>query len=190
VTFIRPAFFLGWVAVAGILVAATPVLAAKPDPADYPLRVHILKDTAQSRHIREGKSMSDEPDYVDGMGVADLFEGGVPQGFSFSYSCVDGLRASSGYGTYPARWKKKQKTLEVLVPQPGKPWNLQTCPLQVELRPGMVFYWKNGSLAEESGAALKNWMMKHQYDPENEKVDPVMAPGESEDSDSPLAGPN
>lgn len=176
--------------VAGCLALATPALAGKPDPADYPLRVHILKDTAQTRHTRESKTTTEDPDYIDGMGVADLFEGGVPQGFTFSYSCVDGLQASSGYGTYPARWKKKQKTLELLVPQPGKPWNLETCSLQTELRPGLVFYWRNGKLAEESGAALKDWMVKHQYDPEKDQMDPVMASGESDAADSPLADPN
>ncbi|MGD0632210.1 MAG: hypothetical protein ABR987_23035 [Terracidiphilus sp.] len=186
----RLIFLLGLGTVAGCLALSTPALAAKPDPADYPLRVHILKDTAQSRHARESKNLSDTPDYIDGMGAADLFERGVPQGFTFSYSCVDGLKASSGYGTYPARWKKNEKTLEVLVPQPGKPWNVETCSLKAELRPGLVFYWKNGILAEESAGLLKDWMVKHQYDPEKERVDPIMAPGESDDTDSPLVDPN
>jgi hypothetical protein len=186
----RPVFLLSLGAVAGCLALSLPALAGKPDPADYPLRVHILKDTARSRNALASKTKAEDPDYIDGMGVADLFESGVPQGFTFSYSCVDGLQASSGYGTYPARWKKKQKTLEVLVPQPGKPWNLETCSLQAEMRPGLVFYWKNGKLAEESGAALKEWMVKHQYDPEKEKVDPIALPGESDSTDSPLADPN
>jgi hypothetical protein len=184
----RLAFLTGLVA--GWLTVSTPALAGKPDPADYPLRVDILKDTAKSRHTHDGNSMSGEPDYVDGMGVADLFENGEPQGFTFSYSCLDGLKASSGYGTYPARWKKKQKTLEVLVPQPGKPWNLEACSLQSELRPGLVFYWKNGSMGEESSAALKEWMAKHKYDPEREIADPIILPGESGATDSPLADPN
>jgi hypothetical protein len=183
-------FLFGLVTGAGFLALSIPALAGKPDPADYPLRVHILKDTAQTRHTRESKTTTEDPDYIDGMGVADLFEGGVPQGFTFTYSCVDGLQASSGYGTYPARWKKAQKTLELLVPQPGKPWNLQTCSLRAELRPGLVFYWRNGKIAEESGAVLKEWMVRHQYDPETDKVDPIALPGESDSADSPLADPN
>jgi hypothetical protein len=186
----RLVFFFGLGAIAGSIALSTPAFAGSPDPADYPLRVHILKDTAQTRNTREPQHNGDSPDYIDGMGVADLFENGEPHGFTFSYSCIDGLKASSGYGTYPARWKKKLKTIEVLVPQPGKPWNLETCSLQAELRPGLVFYWTNGKLAEESAAALKDWMVKHKYDPEKEMVDPISLPGESEDAGSPLEDPN
>jgi len=186
----RLVFFFGLGAVAGCLAQSVPALAGKADPADYPLRVHILKNTARSRNTREPQHLGDSPDYIDGMGVADLFESGEPQGFTFSYSCVDGLKASSGYGSYPARWKKAQKTLELLVPQPGKPWNLETCSLQAAMRPGLVFCWKNGNIAEESGAVLKEWMVKHQYDPEKDKDDPVMLPGETEAADSPLADPD
>jgi hypothetical protein len=152
-------------------------MAGGPDPADYPLRVHVLKNTTQSRHARESKSFSDTPDYVDGMGVADLFEGGEPQGFEFSYSCIGGLKASSGYGSYPARWKKKGKALEILVPQAGKPWNLETCGLHAEMRPGLAFYFQNGKVAEESAKLLKDWMMKNQYEPEKDQNDPVSPDG-------------
>jgi hypothetical protein len=161
----------------GCLALSTAVMAGGPDPADYPLRVHVLKNTTQSRHARESKSFSDTPDYVDGMGVADLFEGGEPQGFEFSYSCIGGLKASSGYGSYPARWKKKGKALEILVPQAGKPWNLETCGLHAEMRPGLAFYFQNGKVAEESAKLLKDWMMKNQYEPEKDQNDPVSPDG-------------
>lgn len=179
--------------VVSCLALSTAVLAGGPDPADYPLRVHIFKYTSQSRHAREGKHWSDAPDYVDGMGVADLFESGTPQGFEFSYSCMGGMKASGGYGTFPARWKKRDKTLEILLPETGKPWNLEACQLHAEMRTGLVFFWKNGKLAEEAAAVLKEWMIKHEYDPEKDKVDPVMAAGESDGSDgrgdSPLYSP-
>jgi hypothetical protein len=117
-----------------------------------------------------------------------VFENSEPRGFQFSFSCVDGLQASGGYGTYPARWKKRDKTLEILVPQKGKPWNQETCELQAEMRPGLVFFWRNGAIAEEAAAVLKAWMTKHQYDPEKGKDDPAMAVGETVapgDSDDP-----
>jgi hypothetical protein len=162
------------------LAVSTTALAGGPDPANYPLRVHIMKFTSQPRHPREGKRQFDAPDYVDGMGVADLFENGEPRGFKFSYSCIGGMKASGGYGNFPARWKNKDRTLEILLPETGKPWNLDSCSLQSEMRTGLVFYWKNGVLAEESAAILKDWMVKHQYDPEKDKDDPVMAVGESD----------
>jgi hypothetical protein len=169
----RRALLCGLGGVVGCLALAATVMAGGPDPADYPLRVHIFKFASQPRHGRESKSLSDGPDYVDGQGVADLFENGVPRGFMFSYSCMDSLRDSGGYATFPARWKKKEKTLEVLLPEAGKPWNNVTCNLRTEMRPGLAFCLRNDEVVEESAAVFKDWMVKHQYDPEKGKDDPL-----------------
>lgn len=174
------------------LAIQTPALAARHDADGFPLRVHILKFISQPRDTRSGPNRTDSLDSVDGRGVADLFENGDPQGFTFSYSCVDGVKASGGYGSFPARWKKQQKVLEVLIPETGKPQNLETCALRTEMRPGLAFCWKNGAVAEESAAILKQWMVKHKYDPESGRVDPIFAPGESaeaEGDDPQLLGP-
>ena len=88
---------------------------------------------------RQGRTFSDTPDYLEGQGAADVFEGGVPMGFLFKYSCTEPLRASEAYASYPARWKKRDKTLVILLPEPGKPWNLDPCDLVVETRPGLAF---------------------------------------------------
>jgi hypothetical protein len=170
----RRTFLVGLVAVVGSVALSTAVLAGGPDPADYQLRVHVLKNTSQPRNARASKSLSDAPDYVDGRGVADLFENGEPRGFEFGYSCIGGLKASGGYGTYPARWKKRDKVVEILVPQAGKPWNLDSCGLRTEMRSGLVFYFNNGQVAEEAAKLLKEWMIKHQYDPEKDLSDPVI----------------
>ena len=170
---VRRVLLFGLSAVAGCLAVSTAALASSHDPADFPLRVNILKYTPNSRHSRERKSNSDGPDYVDGMGVADLFENGEPRGFQFSSSCIDTLRASSGYETFPARWKKREKSLEILVPESGKPWNWEFCELRPEMRTGSVFYWNEGSVAAEAAALLKDWMVKHHYDPEKGLDDPA-----------------
>jgi hypothetical protein len=175
--FMRRAFLFGLGVVAGCLALSTVVQAGGPDPADYPLRVHVLKNTSQPRNTRENKNLSDSPDYVDGQGVADLFENGEPRGFQFSYSCIGGLKASSGYGTYPARWRKREKTLEILVPREGKSWNLDSCGLRTEMRPGLVFYFRNGQIAEESAKLLKDWMVQYKYDPEKDLSDPAIEGG-------------
>lgn len=185
----RHFFILGLTAVAACLAVSTAALAVKPDPDDYPLRVHILKFMTRASASREPKHPSDAPDYVSGMGVADLFENSEPRGFQFSFSCIDGLKASSGYANFPARWKKKDKTLEILLPETGKPWNLTPCQLQAEVRPGLAFYWKDSKIAEEPAAVLRDWMVKHHYDPEKNREEPVMLPGESDTDDSPLASP-
>ncbi len=167
---LRRALFCG---VATLLAFSTAAMAGGPDPANYPLRVHIFKYVSQSRHSREPKSLSDGPDYVDGQGVADLFENGEPRGFEFSYSCMDSLRESGGYSTLPARWKKKDKSLEILLPEAGKPWNNVSCVLRTEMRTGLVFCLRNDSIAEEAAAVFKDWMVKHQYDPETGKDEPL-----------------
>jgi hypothetical protein len=155
------------------MVFSSAVMAGGPDPENYPLRVHIFKFVSQSRHGRESRTMSDSPNYVDGQGLADLFENGEPRGFMFGYSCMDSLRTSGGYATFPARWKKKEKTLEVLLPEAGKPWNNVSCDLRAEMRPGLAFCLRNDEVAEESAAVFKDWMVKHQYDPEKGKDDPL-----------------
>jgi hypothetical protein len=160
------------------LAIPTVALAGGPDPANYPLRVHVMKFNAQQRETRDSKSDSGLSDYVSGMGVADLFENGEPRGFQFTFSCIGGMKASGGYGTFPARWKKRDKTLEILLPETGKPWNMRACELHAEIMPGLVFYWRKGALAEEAANVLKEWMVKHQYDPEKDMNDPVMAAGE------------
>ena len=173
---------------AGYLVFSGVVLARGPDPADYPLRVHILKNSSRSRHGRESKSFSETPDYLDGEGGADLFERGQPLGFQFKYSCIDPLRASEAYATNPARWKKSDKTIEILVPQPGKPWNLEGCDLQVVmLRPGLAYFWNpdDERVVEESAAKFKEWIMKHQYDPEKDLNDPIGLNGEPSGPEEP-----
>jgi hypothetical protein len=180
---------------AGLLVSSAVVLARGPDPADYPLRVHILKNSSRSRHTRESKSPSDMPDYLDGEGGADLFENGQPEGFEFRYSCLEPLRASGAYGTYPARWKKRDKMLEILIPQAGKPWNMETCELQVAMRPGLAYFWndEDDRVVEESTAKFREWMVKHHYDPEKDMDDPVdlaTDPGGAEGPGSSSSQPN
>jgi hypothetical protein len=190
VPFMRLVVIFALSAAAGCLTVSMPIMAGKPDEAKFPLRVHIMRFVAQPSHSRDPKGLSDPPPYANGMGLADLFEDGEPRGFQFTYSCTATMQASGAYSTFPARWKRKDKTLEILLPQAGKPWNSESCDLKAEVQDGLVYYWKNGSLAEEAAAVLKAWMVKHQYDPENGKEEPVLAAGESATSDPQLAGPD
>src|SRR5260221_12478711 len=104
---------------AGLILPATVVQGRGPDVADFPLRVHVLKNLASARPDRGGKFAAEEPASMVGNGAADLFEGGEPMGFQFKFSCTQPLRPSEGYATYPARWKKRGKTLDVLLPERG-----------------------------------------------------------------------
>lgn len=157
---------------AGLLSSSTVALARTPNPGDYPLRVHILKNVVRPNadNAYAARNPENMADYINGQGAADLFENGQPQGFMYTYSCIEPLRASEGYASYPARWKKKDKTLEILVPRAGKPWLMETCDLQVAMRPGLAYFWNDddGSVKEEPAADFKAWMVKHRYDPERD----------------------
>lgn len=180
--------FVLFSALAVCFTTAMPALAGSPDESRYPLRVYIFRFAVQPSHNREPKHPFEMPDYVSGMGQADLFENGEPRGFQFNYSCVVEMRASGSYATFPARWKKRNKTLEILLPEQGKSDSLEACDLEADMMPDQVFFWKNGAVQVESSALLKSWMVKHKFDPESSDELPVMAADEPEGSD-PLLSP-
>jgi hypothetical protein len=106
---------------------------------------------------------------VDGEGRVNLFENGEPQGFDFRYQCGSRMMNSAGDETFKARWKKPGKELEMLLPAMAG-----TCNLKVEMKEGVAFRRrKDGALIEVPAAKFKEWMIKHQYDPEHGKDVPM-----------------
>jgi hypothetical protein len=154
---------------AGCLLFSTVALAGGHNAAEYPLRVHIYQVGGVSHYYSPTRSL----DLVDGEGRANLFENGEPLGFDFSYRCEERLKDSAGYETYLARWKKPNQTLEILLPQFGKPGAYDSCELKVLMKDSMVYHKHNGLLGEEPAAHYKEWMEKVQYDPEHGKNEPV-----------------
>jgi len=164
--------------------------AAAPDPGKYPLRVFVFRFANRAASGREPKHPQDMKDYTSGMGQGDLFENGAPLGFQFTYSCIVDMRSSVGYETFPARWKKKGKTLEILLSELKKADNVDTCEMQADFTPGQVYIWKNGGVAAEPAEKLKAWMVKHQFDPENGAEEPMLKAGDTEtESSDPLLAP-
>jgi hypothetical protein len=152
---------------AGCFVLSTAVLAGGHNAADYPLRVHIFQYNGHSHYAYHSLDM------VDGEGRANLYENGEPRGFDFSYHCMDRLRTSAGFETYMARWKKPGKEIEILLPVFGKPGAMEGCSLLVDMKDNMAYARHNGLLGEEPSAKFKEWMIKHDYDPEHGKNEPV-----------------
>jgi|ERR1035441_2102997 hypothetical protein len=159
---------------------STTVLAGR-NLAEYPLRVHIFQFNGYS-HYAYGTV-----NYVDGEGRANLYENGEPRGFDFKYRCGERLRGSAGFESYPAKWKKPGKELEVLLPQFGKPDSYDTCDLVVLMKSDTVYHRSNGLLGEESAAKYKEWMVKHQYDPEHGKDLPLASAPEPASGQNPGA---
>jgi hypothetical protein len=134
--------------------------------ADYPLRVHIFNRNEttfyQNRLAEEAK----------GEGRANLFENGSVHGVEFTFDCEQKLKASFGYETYPAKWKKPGQELTVLFPVFGKSNAYFTCNLKTAVK-DYAFAAHNGSLGSEPPDQFKAWMVKHDYDPEHGKNMPT-----------------
>ncbi len=147
------------------MAAAPVVLAESHNPADYPLRIHIYRRAEttfyHNRQTEEAK----------GEGRANLFEGGEPKGVDFQFECDTKLQTSSGFETFPAKWKKPGQELVILQPQFGKS-GFDTCHLKVMVK-DFVYVARNGNLTTEPANLFKQWMTRHEYDPEHGKNMPV-----------------
>lgn len=168
VNFMRRFLLCALATCAFALLASTTASAGKWSATDFPLRVSIFQFNGHSRYAMGTL------DAVDGEGRANLFENGEPRGFDFAYQCHIRLMGSDGYETFMARWKKPGRELEVLMPVlGGKASDMNTCNLKVTLKDGTAYYRRNGVLAVETSAQYKDWMSKHDYDPEHGKNQPT-----------------
>jgi len=165
----RRIYFCAVIVLAGCMGFSSSARAAGHNLADYALRVHIFQFDSNS-HYKQGTL-----DAVDGEGRANLFENGRPRAFDFSYQCTERIMALTAYETYPARWKKVDRTLEILLPLMGKPGSFNACELKVAMK-DTAYFRHNGLLGEEPATVYKAWMDKHQYDPEHGKNEPLMPP--------------
>jgi hypothetical protein len=173
---------------AGCLMLIVSAQAAKFNPADYPLRVHIIERNGTRHYHGMGGGLS-TMDGVDGLGQGNLFENGQPRGFDFNYDCRQPITPQSAYETFFARWKKQDRELEIVMPvMGGNPGDMNSCDLKVAMKPDTVYFFRNGGLAEESVAEFKAWMTKHQYDPEHGKNEPVNAPPSAQEPAAPAGG--
>jgi len=136
------------------------------NPADYPLRIHIYRRNEttfyHNRQTEEAK----------GEGRANLFEGGEPRGIDFQFECDTRLQTSSGFETFPAKWKRPGQELVILQPRFGKS-SYDTCKLKVMVK-DFVYLIHNGNLTTEPADVFKQWMTKHDYDPERGKNTPTL----------------
>ena len=148
------------------LLAPAAMFADSKNPADYPLRLHILgrNQTTFLEH-----RITDE---AKGDGRADLFQNGEAHGVDFTYDCSDKVRASFGYETYPAKWKKPGQELTVLLPVFGKTGTFFTCNFKTDVK-NFAYNMRDGRIGQESVDQYKAWMVRVNYDPEHGKDVPV-----------------
>jgi hypothetical protein len=169
----RRVLLLCLIGMLGLALLSTAASAGSRNPAYYPLRVHIFQFNGYS-HYYHGGDYINSLDQVDGEGRANLYENSQPHAIDFSYHCSHRLMVSPGFETYIARWKKPERDLEILLPvMGGKPGEMNSCDLMVNVKPDSAYYQHNGPLSEEPAAVFKAWMDKHQYDPEHGKNEPT-----------------
>lgn len=141
------------------------LVASGINAAEFPLRVHIFVHTGVSHYAAPAQSTLN---VVEGEGRANLYEDGQPHGFDFSYHCSARLMDSLGYDTYQARWKTRDRVLEVVQPATDK-----VCEVNTALKSGVAYTSENGTIEQKSAAEFKQWMDRVQYDPEHGKNLPV-----------------
>lgn len=149
------------------LACSAAAWAGKLNAADYPLRVHIFGLSGHAQYYY-GSLM-----HTDGSGRANLYENSTPTAFDFNFRCGFRLMTSIGFETYMARWKKPGSTMELLVPEVGHADKADLCELEVTMKPGEAYLKHNGIIGEESASMFKEWMVKHQYDPEHGLNEPI-----------------
>ncbi|QMV18214.1 hypothetical protein GOB94_05540 [Granulicella sp. 5B5] len=149
-----------------VLLLAAPLFSESKNPADYPLRIHIFGHNQTTFYHNRSE------DEAKGEGRANLFENGDVHAVDFSFDCSDRLKNSFGYETYPARWKKPHQELTVLMPVFGKSNAFFTCTIKTDVK-DYAYTAHNGSMSSEPSAAFKTWMVKHDYDPEHGKNEPI-----------------
>jgi hypothetical protein len=149
-----------------ILGTSSALLAESKNPADYPLRIHIF-GRSQTTFYHNRVEEEDKGD-----GRANLFENGEPHAVDFSFECPEKLRTSIGYETYPARWKRVNQQLTLLLPLFGKSHTFWTCNLKTDVK-DTAYAVHNGNITAEPAADFKSWMLKHDYDPEHGKDTPT-----------------
>jgi len=162
------------------LVFSLPALAGKFSAADFPLRVHVVFRNGIRHYYRAGGyAPSSSLDEVDGLGKANLFANGQPLGFDFNYQCSQPITPQTAFETFMARWKKQGRDLEIVMPvMGGKPGDMNSCDLKVIMKTETVYVRRDNGIEEEPAAQYKEWMVRHQYDPEHGKDFPVSLKGE------------
>lgn len=154
---------LMWLTV--VMVALGAGLSAQAESkniAEYPLRLHIFSKNETTFYHHEWV------DNAKGEGRANLFEGGEAHGLDFNFDCSQKIKASFGYETYPAKWKKPGKQLVVLFPEFGKSGSYFTCTINTDVK-DFAYASNQGRMNSEPVEDFKRWMVNHDYDPEHGK---------------------
>jgi len=127
-----------------VLLSPALVFAAK-DTSDYPLRIELLDNTWTWYRPYPVRDPANIVYRVTGRG--NIGDGSTTHAFDFNYECFTHARVTLENQFYPAKWKKPQHELELLVPDIGKEGKYKACEVRTTLRDGV--YVKSGSTLVE-----------------------------------------
>jgi hypothetical protein len=168
-----------------IIIVITAVICAAQSKklVEYPLRVHIFRRNETTFYrMRVAEA-------AKGEGRANLFENSEARGMDFQFDCAERLQTSSGFETFPAKWKKPNQELEVLMPEFGKADKYDKCRFKVQMK-DFAYVLHNGLLGTEPVDRYKDWMTKHEYDPEHGKNTPTLNPPSGQSTPTPQPTPS
>jgi hypothetical protein len=117
-----------------VLLGSAVAVAAK-DTKDYPLKVEILWNKWERYRpypVREPETFFYR---VDGQG--NVMDGSMVHAIDFKYGDIIVARVTAVNQTYPARWKKPQRELEVQIPEIGHEGKYQTVSMDITVREGV-----------------------------------------------------
>ena len=126
---------------------------ASKNPADYPLKVHILQQNWASHNNYRNE--------FKGTGRGNIWEGDLIHAFDYTYDCSFGVRRTARNQPYLAKWKQPHLRLAILAQQIGKEDKYQECTLKTTLHNG-VYILGQGGITEMSQTEYKDWKAKRQ----------------------------
>lgn len=138
-----------------LTVLSLPALAGK-NPANYPLKVHILQQAWGSHNVRYNEYRA--------TGRGNIWDGEAVHAFDFSYDCSFGVRRTARNQPYLGKWKKQNERLALLAFDIGKPDKYHECDLKTTVHPG-VYVMNAGGIAEMPQAEYKEWKAKRSAPP-------------------------
>jgi hypothetical protein len=127
---IKPAYLSALVILLGCASSAT----AQKDLAEYPLRVHIFKSEWVPERF-----------YGTGSGMANLYDGQSVHGIEFVYDCNTRYMDSVGNQAYGAKWKKPEKSIEIVSKPVVGTGHTDKCEFKISMHE-YVYDLQNGTL--------------------------------------------
>jgi len=124
------------------LAGVFPANASRPDPANYPLRVHVYSTRWGRDYLL---TYYDSIGYgYHGYGRANLTDGSKTNAMDYTFDCEEHFLKSDSGEDYIARWKKPGKEIEMLVGIIGTD-KVHTCRLHVTVK-DYVYHRVRGTL--------------------------------------------